>query len=255
MVQPINHSLHGFVAQTKKPPRWFWWPNHQTRTNGFEAQTEKPVDLCFEAQPRNPCSSSPHTRCRPHTASPNLLIARPPSTQLVLDHPRSSAPGLLLPRSSSLPAMSHLPPAHHETSKCDSPHEQRYSSRITEMSRIQIQTSACQWHITYQTKVLTTWFLNLSLSQVMKAPIVRIPFRLYIATEDAVIWAILMQVMDGKEHIITYLSQHLIDIETRYSFIEKLCLSLFYACSQLWHYLISSTCMVACQADVIKHML
>jgi hypothetical protein len=34
------------------------------------------------------------------------------------DHPRSSTPGLLLlPRSSSLHAMPHLPPAHHETSK------------------------------------------------------------------------------------------------------------------------------------------
>jgi hypothetical protein len=64
-----------------------------------------------------------------------------------------------------------------------------------------------------------------------------------------------MQVTEGKEHIITYLSWHLIDAETRYSFIEKLCLSLFYACSKLWHYLLSSTCIVACQDDVIKHML
>jgi hypothetical protein len=64
-----------------------------------------------------------------------------------------------------------------------------------------------------------------------------------------------MQVTDGKEHIITYLSQHLIDVEIRYSFIEKLCLSLFYACSKLKHYLLSSTCVVACQADVIKHIL
>jgi hypothetical protein len=51
-----------------------------------------------------------------------------------------------------------------------------------------------------------------------------IPFRLYIVAEDAVIGAVLMQVTEGKEHIITYLSRHLIDAETRYSFIEKLCL-------------------------------
>jgi hypothetical protein len=69
------------------------------------------------------------------------------------------------------------------------------------------------------------------------------------------IGAILMQVMEGKEHIITYLSWRLIDTETRYSFIEKLCLSLFYACSKLRHYLLSSTYVVACQADVIRHML
>jgi hypothetical protein len=89
----------------------------------------------------------------------------------------------------------------------------------------------------------------------MKAPTAGISFRLYIAAEDVVIDAILMQVTEGKEHIITYLSQCLINTETRYSFIEKLYLSLFYACSKLRHYLLSSTCVVACQADVIKHML
>jgi hypothetical protein len=61
--------------------------------------------------------------------------------------------------------------------------------------------------------------------------------------------------MEGKERIITYLSRCLIDAEIRYSFIEKLCLYLFYACSKLRHYLLSSTCVVACQADVIKRML
>jgi hypothetical protein len=89
----------------------------------------------------------------------------------------------------------------------------------------------------------------------MKAPMVGMSFRLYIAVEDAVIGAVVMQIMEGKEHIITYLSQHLIDSETRYSFIENLCLSLFYACSKLRHYLLSSTCIVSCQDDVIRHML
>jgi ribonuclease HI len=90
---------------------------------------------------------------------------------------------------------------------------------------------------------------------VMKAPKAEIPFRLDIAAEHRVIWIVLMQVMDGKEHIITYLSRHLIGVETWYSFIKKLCLSLFYACYKLRHYVLSSTCIVACQADVIKHML
>jgi hypothetical protein len=74
----------------------------------------------------------------------------------------------------------------------------------------------------------------LSSPPVIKAPMVGIPFRLY---------------------IITYLSWHLIDAEIRYSFIEKLCLFLFYACSKLRYYLLSSTCVVACQADVIRHMV
>jgi hypothetical protein len=70
-----------------------------------------------------------------------------------------------------------------------------------------------------------------------------------------VIGGVLMHVTDGKEQIITYLSRRLIDAETRYSFIERLYLSLFYACSKMRHYLLSSTCRVACHADVIKHML
>jgi hypothetical protein len=63
----------------------------------------------------------------------------------------------------------------------------------------------------------------------MKAPMVGILFWLYIIAEDVVIGAVLMQVTEGKEHIITYLSRCLIDDEMRYSFIENLCLSLFYA--------------------------
>jgi hypothetical protein len=89
----------------------------------------------------------------------------------------------------------------------------------------------------------------------MKAPMAEILFQLYIAAEDAMIGAVLTHVTEGKEHIITYLSWHLIDAKTRHSIIEGLYLSLFYACSKLWHYLLSSTCVVACQADVIKHML
>jgi hypothetical protein len=81
------------------------------------------------------------------------------------------------------------------------------------------------------------------------------PFWLYIVAEDVMIGAVLTQIMEGKEHIITYISWCLIDAETRYSFIEKLCLSLFFTCSKLRHYLLSSTCIVACQADSIRHML
>jgi hypothetical protein len=95
----------------------------------------------------------------------------------------------------------------------------------------------------------------LSSPPVMKAPMAEILFRLYIAAEDAVIGAVLTQVMEGKEHIITCLSQHLMDTEIRYSFIEKLCLSMLYACFKLRHYLLSSTCIVACQDDVSRHML
>jgi hypothetical protein len=95
----------------------------------------------------------------------------------------------------------------------------------------------------------------LSSPSVMKAPMAGILFRLYITAEDAMIGVVLTQEMEGKEYIITHLSRRLIDAEIRYSFIEKMCLSLFYACPKLQHYLLSSTCVVACQVDVIKHML
>jgi hypothetical protein len=120
-----NHSPLDFEAQTKKPSWWFWGPNHQTTAVGFEAQIGKPDDLGFEAQPRNSRSSSPYAWCRSHTMSPDLPIVRPSSIWPMLDHPWSSAPGLLLlPRSSSLSIVSHLSPTHHETNKHDSPYEQ-----------------------------------------------------------------------------------------------------------------------------------
>jgi hypothetical protein len=48
----------------------------------------------------------------------------------------------------------------------------------------------------------------------------RDPFRLYITAKNCVIAAVLTQVTDGKEHIITYLRRCLINAETRYLFIE-----------------------------------
>jgi hypothetical protein len=95
----------------------------------------------------------------------------------------------------------------------------------------------------------------LSSPRVMKAPIAGISFRIYITADGGVIGVVLTQVMDGKEHVITYLSRCLINAKTRYLFIENLCLSLFYAYSKLRYYLLSSTCLFARQADVIKHML
>jgi hypothetical protein len=121
------------------------------------------------------------------------------------------------------------------------------------MHRIQIQTKESQLLITQINQgtkdlvsqkpsllggqisnvLLMTLKGTLSSPSVMRAPIAGIPFGLYIATEDAVIGVLLIQVIDGKEHIITYLRQCIIDAETRYSFIKKLYLSLFYACSKL----------------------
>ena len=66
----------------------------------------------------------------------------------------------------------------------------------------------------------------LSSPPILRAPKRGIPFKLYIAAEEKVIGAVLTQEVDGKEYIITYVSRRLLDAETRYTFIEKLCLSL-----------------------------
>jgi hypothetical protein len=95
----------------------------------------------------------------------------------------------------------------------------------------------------------------LSTPPVLKAPQRGVPLRLYVAAENNVIRTVSTQEAEGKEHIITYVSQQLLDMKTRYQFIEKLCFSLYYACTKLRHYLLCSTCIVACQTDVIKHML
>jgi hypothetical protein len=142
-VQITNFLPLGFEAQTKKSSWWFCGSNHQTAATNFKAQTGKPADLGFEAQPRNPRSSSPCAQCKLHTVSLNLPIIWPQSTRPVLDHPRSSAPGLLLlPWSSSLLTISHVSPTHHETSKYDSPHEQ-----IETEPPKHLEFEFKQWHI------------------------------------------------------------------------------------------------------------
>jgi hypothetical protein len=94
----------------------------------------------------------------------------------------------------------------------------------------------------------------------MSPPVLRVskagnPFKMYIAAQEHVIGAVLLQEEDGKELPVAYLSHHLLDAKTRYVFVEKLCLSLYYACSKFRHYILSSSCIVACQYGVIKHML
>jgi hypothetical protein len=111
---------------------------------------------------------------------------------------------------------------------------------------------------TWGTKQQATFDLikhYLSTPPVLRAPKSGEPFQLYIAVQEGVIGVVLMQEFKAKEHIITYVSKRLFDAETRYSFIEKLCFSLYYACTKLRHYLLGIACIVACQTNVIKYML
>ena len=55
------------------------------------------------------------------------------------------------------------------------------------------------------------------------------PFRLYLSTDGMVIGSALIQEFEGKERVIYYLSRRLVDAETRYSAIKKLCLCLYFS--------------------------
>jgi hypothetical protein len=78
---------------------------------------------------------------------------------------------------------------------------------------------------------------------------------LYLSTDDTVIDSTLIQEFEGKERVICYLSRSLVDAETRYSAIKKLCLCLYFSCIKLRHYLLSAECTVICKDDVVKYML
>ena len=47
----------------------------------------------------------------------------------------------------------------------------------------------------------------------------------------------------------------MLDAETRYLAIEKLCLCLYFTCTKLRHILLAEETIVICKSDIIKHML
>jgi hypothetical protein len=88
------------------------------------------------------------------------------------------------------------------------------------------------------------------------------PFYIYLSTGDTSIASVVVQLYDGKERVVFYLSRRLLDAETRlldaetrYPDMEKLCLCLFFTCTKLRHILLSVEVIVICKSDVIKHML
>jgi hypothetical protein len=81
------------------------------------------------------------------------------------------------------------------------------------------------------------------------------PFYIYLSVGDTSITSVVVQVYDGKEKVVFYLSKRMLDTETRYPEIEKLCLCLFFTCTKLRHILLSAEVIVICKSDVIKHML
>jgi hypothetical protein len=64
------------------------------------------------------------------------------------------------------------------------------------------------------------------------------PFYIYLSVGDTSIAAVVVQVYDGKEKVVFYLSRRMLDTETRYHEIEKICLCLFFTCTKLRHILL-----------------
>jgi hypothetical protein len=149
-------------------------PKPRNRRGDFEAQITKPELPVLRPKPENPCTTLV-LRLNQETRAPNLHVpgadrtrrhptSRPSGHRVpdLCDHPRSSATGLLLlPRSSSLHAMPHLLPAHHETSKRNSLNEAKVKEK--QNKTIPDSNSNLAMSMTHhnQTKKRTTWFLIL----------------------------------------------------------------------------------------------
>jgi hypothetical protein len=86
----------------------------------------------------------------------------------------------------------------------------------------------------------------LTVLPVLRAPKAGKMFKLYVAAQEHVIGAVLTQEDNRKEFMVAYVSRRLLGAETRYVFVERLCLSLYYACAKFRHYLLTSTCVVVC---------
>jgi hypothetical protein len=81
------------------------------------------------------------------------------------------------------------------------------------------------------------------------------PFIVYLSADAVSIGSVLIQEFEGKEWVVFYLSRRLLDAETRYSDMERLCLCLYFTCTKLRHNLLHVETRVVCKADIVKHML
>jgi hypothetical protein len=81
------------------------------------------------------------------------------------------------------------------------------------------------------------------------------PFYIYLSVEDTSIASVVVQVYDDKEKVVFYLSRMMLDMETKYHKIEKICLCLFFTNTKLRHILLFVEIIVICKSDIIKHMM
>ncbi|XP_024190360.1 uncharacterized protein LOC112194342 [Rosa chinensis] len=91
---------------------------------------------------------------------------------------------------------------------------------------------------------------------VLVPPRAGFPLKLYISAAEASIGSLLAQDdEEGIEHAIFYLSRTLTDCETKYTPMEKQCLTLYFSACKLRHYMLSFTTCIIAQTDLVKYML
>jgi hypothetical protein len=137
---------------TDKLSQWFWG---------------QIVALGFETKPRNPRSSSPCARCKPHTVSPDFSIVRPLSTQPV----RLS---LVLYTMSPTPAMIFIAARHATPVTCTprefkfKPRQVNYSSQLNQGTDHLVSQFPILWMArrdrSIEEDLLASWFASQKLA-------------------------------------------------------------------------------------------
>jgi hypothetical protein len=80
------------------------------------------------------------------------------------------------------------------------------------------------------------------------------PFKLYLSANEQAIGSAHIKEFEGKERVVYFVSRRLLDAETRYSVVERLCLCLYFSCTKLRPYLLTTKCTVVCKDDMVKYM-
>ncbi|CAL8089328.1 unnamed protein product [Prunus armeniaca] len=90
----------------------------------------------------------------------------------------------------------------------------------------------------------------------MRAPISRLPLKLYLAATNTIVGALLAQDNhNGDENPIYYVSRQLRGAETRYPKIELLCLALVYAAQRLRQYFLAHKLQLIVKFDPVRYLL
>ncbi|CAL2240077.1 unnamed protein product [Prunus armeniaca] len=90
----------------------------------------------------------------------------------------------------------------------------------------------------------------------MRAPIPGLPLKLYLATTNTAVGALLAQDgHDGEESTIYYVSRQLREAEARYPKTELLCLALVYVAQRLRHYFLAHKLQLIVRSDRVRYLL